>query len=83
MKYNWVMGSNPIRVVGGVSKGSKDKSVPRPAQKRDQFRVSNRVWRLSTDVSFMWSFCNVSNHIHVLNSLLLTNLLISYVYRGY
>ena len=38
----WVVGSNPIRVIGGVRKGirpqlllySKDKSVPRPTQKK-------------------------------------------------
>ena len=40
----WVVGSNPIRAIGGVRKGirpqlllcSKDKSVPRPAQKKAQ-----------------------------------------------
>ena len=40
----WVVGSNPIRAIGGVRKGirpqlllrSKDKSAPRPAQKKAQ-----------------------------------------------
>ena len=51
---HWVVSSNPIRVIGGVRKGiqpqlllcSKDKVIPRPAQKEAQFRVSHRVWRL-------------------------------------
>ena len=50
----WVVGSNPIRAVGGVRKGirpqlllcTKDKSVPRPAQKKSPIRVFLRVWRL-------------------------------------
>ena len=49
----WVVGSLQTSVIGGVIKDirpqlllcSKDKSVPRPAQKKSQFRVSHRVWR--------------------------------------
>ena len=57
----WVVGSYPIRVISGVRKGirpqfllcSKDKSVLRPAQKKANYRVSHRVWRLYTGVSFL------------------------------
>ena len=53
----WVVGSNPIRVIGGSRQGiqpqfllcSKDNSVPRPAQ---EFRVSHTVRRLETAVGF-------------------------------
>ena len=55
----WVVGSNPIRVIGRVRKGikpqfllrSKHKSVPRPTQKKARLRVSHKIWRLKT-VSF-------------------------------
>ena len=49
-----VVGSNSIRLIGGVRKGIRpqlhlcpnSKSFPRPAQKKAQFGVSLRVWRL-------------------------------------
>ena len=47
----WVVGSKPTRVIGGVRKGihtqlllcSKDKSVLRPILKKARHRVSHRV----------------------------------------
>ena len=53
----WVMGLNPIRVIGDVRKGirpqlllcSKDKSVPTHGQKKAHFRVSHMVWRFQMD----------------------------------
>ena len=50
MVSQWVMGSNPIRVTGGGVRNDigpqlllcyKDKSVPTPAQKEAQFRISH------------------------------------------
>ena len=57
----WVLGLKPIRVIGRVRKGikpqfllcSKHKSVPRSTQKNARLRVSHKVWRLKTDVSFL------------------------------
>ena len=64
----WVVGSNPIRVIGGVRKGirpqmllcSKDKSVPRPAQKKAQFRVSHRVMVTLNGQKFYVEFLDIS-----------------------
>ena len=64
----WVVGLHSIRAIGGVSKGirpqmllcSKDKSVPRPAHKKAQFRVSHRVMVTLNGQKFYVEFLDIS-----------------------
>ena len=58
----WVVGSYPIKVIGGVRKGirpqfllcaPKTNQSQDPHRKKANYRVSHRVWRLYTGVSFL------------------------------
>ena len=68
----WAVGLNPIRVIGGARRAynhnqlllcSRVTPVPRIAQKKPQFRVFHRVWRLLKDVSIFLSLSTLSRQI--------------------